>query len=260
MAPPRTPPPAPGATPGPITVGKYTPDWASLIANDSGFLQDQSYLGASNVANASQRDAQIQRALVQFGGVPDIAGIGKSLGLSPEDVQKLQESLGPGIQDLAKENTDAGLSTESRLAQANTDAVRQIKNQLNARGLLNSGETGYQLGKQQQGYSQAEYDANQKLLDYLNQYQQGYLSAQTSNAQALGTSASNAADRQFSVNQGSPGTQAVYDHTAPDGTVVYKDTGGTLYSADGSKYTPPPEAPVAPPLPRALGDYRAKLA
>jgi hypothetical protein len=241
--------PGAGAPTGSIDIGKYTPDWKNLIGNDPGLLSAQSLLAAGSSGDLASRNASIQRALIQFGKVPDFKTLAQQLGMSEADIQ---DALGPDIQRLAQENTDAGLSTESRLSTANTDAMRQIKNELNKRGLLNSGETGYQLDKQQTGYRQAESDANSKLLDYLNQYQQGYAQAQQSRAQQLAGQYSAAADRQFASNSGAAGQPASWDHTDANGTHVYKTSDGRLWNADGTPYTgaPTAAAPSAPAPPR----------
>jgi hypothetical protein len=166
--------------------------------------------------------------------------------MTPEELQGI---LGPQTQQIAQQNTAAGLSTSARLAQANTDAVRKIKNELNARGLLNSGETGFQLGREQQSYGQAQFDARSKLLDYLNQYQGGWLAAQQGNAQSLAQAASQAADRQYSLNQGSAGSSANFDHFDTDGSAIYKDSAGNLYTSDGQKYTGPKAPTTGPAAP-----------
>jgi hypothetical protein len=199
----------------------------------------------------------IQRAVTQFGSVPDLTSLAKQLGMSLADVQN---ALGPQIAQLAKENTDAGLSTEARLGQANTDAISSIRSELNKRGLLNSGETGYQLDRQNTSYRQAESDATNKLLDYLNQYQQGYLTAQQQREGTLSSAFSDAANRQFQNNKGSAGVSAGLDHIDASGKPVYKGPDGKLYNADGSDYTPPTPPPPAPAGLPALGDFRAKLA
>jgi hypothetical protein len=178
----------------------------------------------------------LQRALVNFGSVPDFSQLAKSLGMTEAD---LQNAAGPDIQRLAQENTAAGTSTQARLTQANDDAVRQIRAALNRRGLLNSGESGYQLDRQNTGYRQASYDANQKLLDYLQKYQQGYVSAQQARQGQLAQSYSDAANRQYANNQGTPGTTATFDHVDSAGRAVYRGPDGRLYDVSGSAYSPP---------------------
>jgi hypothetical protein len=163
----------------------------------------------------------------------------------------IQQALGPDVQKLAQENTDAGLSTTARIDKANQDAIRQITANLNRRGILHSGEAGYELDQQNLGYRQASSDAYQKLLGYLQQYQQGFLSAQNQNAQSLAGAYSSAADRVYNGNQSTPGVTADYAYTDAAGVHVYKGPDGTLYNVDGSIYTPP--APATPDYVPATG-------
>jgi hypothetical protein len=53
--------------------------------------------------------------------------------------------------------------------------LKQITDALAATRALHSGEAGYQLGREQQNYTRATYDANQSLLDYLSQLQQSFV-------------------------------------------------------------------------------------
>jgi hypothetical protein len=163
----------------------------------------------------------------------------------------LQNALGPDVQKLAQENTDAGLSTTARIDKANQDAIHQIMANLNRRGLLHSGEAGYQLDQQNLGYRQASSDAYQKLLGYLQQYQSGYLSAQQQNAQSLAGAYSSAADRVYNNNQSTPGVTATLDHVDASGKPVYKDPSGNLFNADGSAYSAP--TPTVPDYVPATG-------
>jgi len=160
----------------------------------------------------------------------------------------LQNALGSDVQKLAQENTDAGLSTTARLQQANDQAKRALIANLNKRGILHSGEAGYQLDQQNQAYGRAQFDAYNKFLGFLQQYQQGYLTAQQQNAQSLAGAYNSAADRQYNNNQGSPGVTAVFDHIDAEGHAVYKDASGNFFNADGSAYTaPPPNTSVQQP-------------
>lgn len=148
-----------------------------------------------------------QRAIGQFGLVPDFNNVDTSL-LGPD----FQQDVTPETLGLAQQNTAAGLSTAARITQAHQDAIRQIKNALAARGALRSGEAGFQLGREQQNFTQGTYDANQKLLDYLAGVAQAYAEAerqrQNQQTQGLQTAYTNA------VNQYA-GTGAVQDGGTP---------------------------------------------
>lgn len=233
----------PGA-PAPITgVGAYTPDWKSLIEGDAGLKDAAAALAAGGAQNQAQLNSQLANAYESFGKNVDLATLAKQLGMSEADIQS---ALGPDVQKLAQENTDAGLSTTARIDKANQDAVRQIIANLNKRGILHSGEAGYELDQQNLSYRQANSDAYSKLLGYLDQYQQGYLSAQQQNAGKLSDAYSSAADRVQAGNSGSAGFTAYPDHQDGTGAWVYKGADGNFYNADGSPYSgglPVPNAP-----------------
>ena len=196
-------------------------------------------LNAQGVANQAQRNAVFQTDVTQYGEVPDLATAAKALGLSATD---LQGFLGPNIQQLAKENTDAGTSTIARLGADNVKAIQGIRNALAARGIYNSGETGYQLGQQQQAYTNAGYDALQKLFGGMDTAQQSYLSAEQQRLEALAQAISDAADRATRDYPPTPGTPATPGTTAgyigvnTRGQAVYADQQGNLYNQDGSAY------------------------
>ena len=192
--------------PGPLT----TDDWKKLIAGDAGLQSAEAALSGSQGADQNALGAEIANAYESFGnpldqsGKPiDLAALASQLGMTQAD---LQNYLGPDAQKIAQENTDAGTSTIARLNQANTNATRQILANLNKRGLLNSGEAGYQLDQQNLGYRQAQQDAYSKFLGYLQQYQQGYLAAQQQRASSLANAVNSAADRQYNLYQSPPGS------------------------------------------------------
>lgn len=248
----------PGVAPSINGAGAYAPDWAALIQGDAGLKDAAAALAAGGAASKSQLDALLANAYESFGKNVDLSQLAKQLGMSESDIQ---DALGPDVQKLAQENTDAGLSTTARLDKANQDAIHQITANLNKRGILKSGEAGYEMDQQNLGYRQASQDAYQKFLGYLQQYQQGYVSAQQSNAQSLAQAYSSAADRQFTLNEGTgqatgqatgpggstTGTSAQFDHVDSAGRPVYKDGSGRLWNADGSQYAEaPPQPPQAP--------------
>jgi hypothetical protein len=101
-----------------------------------------------------------------------------------------------------------------------------------------------------ESYRQAQSDAYQKLLGYLQQYQQGYLSALNTNTGNLTNAIGAAATRQANLNQGSAGVTA---HETSPGSGIYVDPSGNLYNHDGTTYTPqnnqPPPASTPAPTP-----------
>lgn len=220
------------APPGTLT----TADWQNLIAGDAGLQSAEAALSGSQAADQNALGAELTNAYESFGKPVDLATLASQLGMTQADIQNY---LGPDAQKIAQENTDAGTSTVARLDQANQNATRAILAGLNKRGLLNSGETGYQLDQQNLGYRQAQQDAYSKFLGYLQQYQQGYLAAQQQRAAALVTAINSAADRQYNLNQ-SPPAAPPSDNPPTD---------------DNAPPAAPPAAPAAPPAAPAAPAY-----
>lgn len=221
------------------TIPGFTPDYASLIANDPNLLQLQKDLGAAGTADLAGRNAAINRALVGFGQVPDLNAASSALGL---DVSGL---IDPTTAGLASQNQ---FSTEANLGRANSQAIRTIQQQLAARGGLQSGELGYQLKQQQTAYGQAQNDATQSLLDALGQYQQGYVQGQQQRQQQLDAGYQTAAQTQAQLNPPTGSMNATYDQGASGqwGKPVYRGTDGNLYNADGSPVTGNPPGGSTP--------------
>ena len=203
-------------------------------------------MNAGNAQNQDALNAELANAYETFGSNIDLSKLAQSLGMNEADLQNV---LNPAIQQLAKENTDAGLSTQARLEQQNKQSQQALLANLNKRGLLHSGEAGYQLDQLNTGYRQAQSDAYQKFLGYLQQYQQGYLSALGQNTTNLTNAISSAATRQAGLNQGSAGVSATLDHVDASGRPVYKSPDGKLFNADGSPYVEAPPAPPTTPPP-----------
>ncbi len=65
----------------------------------------------------------------------------------------------------------------AQLGRSDADRTRGYQNNLAARGILNSGEYGYQAGEEARWKAQQQYDGEQQLLAALNGYQQQYLGA-----------------------------------------------------------------------------------
>lgn len=72
-------------------------------------------------------------------------------------------------------NTQAGNSELAQLQRAHGLAQQAIINRLAARGIINSGETGYQTGQENQNYGHNIYSAQQRLLSDILGYRQSEL-------------------------------------------------------------------------------------
>ena len=246
---------APAAPQGNINVGGsagspgYTPDWNALIQGDSGLQAALAPLTASGIQDKSALGANVGESLAEFGDTNlNLDQLAQQTGLNKNDLASI---VTPQVLDLAKQNTAAGTSTLARLAADNTKQVQAIKNALNARGLLNSGESGYELGQQQQNFTNSQFDARSSLLKAIQGYYQGYLQGQLQRAQSEAQAYSDAANREFSMNQGyaatpgTPGTAAHFLFTDDNGHPVYSD-GQQYYDANGNPYSGPG---YHPPLP-----------
>src|SRR3990172_1534950 len=100
------------------------------------------------------------------------------------------------VRQLAKQNTEAGMSTLARIQHAADLARRNQINDLASRGMLQSGETGYQLGELGLQRQQTEYDSRKQLLEYLSGVQAALTQAGFQTQAGLGQAAFDATQRQ----------------------------------------------------------------
>ncbi len=135
------------------------------------FDQMMQDLRAQSVSDKASRDAAIQRSYINFGlGGIDLAKAGATTGIGD-----LASVLDPTTQQLAANNQ---FSVQKRLDQALADQKTQDRVALRQRGAVRSGEAGYAAQNTQRAYDTNEYDATQKLLDYITGAQQGFVQAE----------------------------------------------------------------------------------
>lgn len=237
----------PAAAPSPSASAKPI-DYLALINGDPLLGQERADLSAQGVSDAASRAAAIQRALIQFGIVPDFASSAQKLGLSGEALGYLNQDVNDRTRQLAQANTQEGLSLTARLAKAHTDAVRNIRNQLAARGIIRSGETPYQLGEEANQYKISTNDATQQLLDYLTGAIGAFTQSERQRRQQLAQYLSDAASRQLgllgdtSAGAGGGGAPApaapAAGGPAPKPNVVGQNAGGAqlVERGDGTYY------------------------
>lgn len=206
----------------------YEPDFAAAIRQDPGYAALQQSISAAGIANAAQRAAATNRALIQFGVVPDFSSAAGRLGLDPNALGFLNEDVTPDVGALASQNTANGLSTEAQLQQAHQQQVLHLRNTLAARGALSSGEANYQLGNEQTSYAQNEQSAIGKLLDAISGYQGQYLTADQANQQQLASGLGSAESRQAALPQNQPTAAQSFSY----------DHGSGKYVGPGGTYTP----------------------
>lgn len=158
------------------------------IVADPFYIQQTGLLNANWIAQQAQAQEQAQQALIRFGSVPG------ALDAQNPWVTDL-------VRQLAQQNTDAGLSTIAQIQHSADLARRNSINDLAARGMLQSGETGYQLGELGLQRSQAEYGATQSLLDYLRGVQAALTQSGFQTQAGMGQAALDATQRVSAQNQ-----------------------------------------------------------
>ncbi len=149
-----------------------------VYGQDPGVVAAQQQRDAQKAnANALLRQNRSQ-ALINFGDPSLVKGLG--FGVDPNTAAAAGANQ---------------YSIVHQLHQSDADATRAYLNSLAARGILNSGETGYQAGEESKRYGQALNNAIQQLLSQLGGYTSDWTNA-TNNADslvtgALGTAAAN---------------------------------------------------------------------
>jgi hypothetical protein len=226
--------------PGTASVPGFTPDYAALINADPLLGQTRADFAANGVTDAASRNAAINRALVQFGAIPDMAKAQDALGLNLGDL------VDPNTRQLASQNQ---FSTQATLSDALQKQIRSIRQSLAARGGLRSGELGFQLGEANKQFGQAENDATQKLLDSLGGYQSAYVEGQRQAQAALRQAQQEAAARQAQLHPATGSQTAALAFVDANGNAVYQGGDGSLYNLDGTRYSGPGRAAAAPQAP-----------
>jgi hypothetical protein len=212
----------------------YDPDYEALIQGDSIFQQTRGDLAAQGIADAAQRKANVNRALINFGEVPDLAESIRGLGLDPNSPMfkmlfaDVDQTTRRGAQDM----TDAGFSTTAQLGKVHSANMEDLLSKLAARGSVRSGATGVGTGLEGERYGAAQFDARRNLLDYLTGLQSAFSDAERGRQGQLTTALTDATGRQIAQH---PATSAT--GTKPTGT------SGTL------GLPPPPPVPSGDPPP-----------
>lgn len=199
--------------------------WTEYLTTDPFYSQTVGQLSAAGQTDAAERARRIQQMLVQFGDASGFTG---------DDITQT-------VRDLASENTSAGLSTLARLRKSASDARQRAINQLAARGILQSGETGYQTGELALQAQQAEFDARNSVLDQFAQAQYGFNSSEIQRQLARISASFEAAQRAAARGVGplTPGygQPAAGGRGSGGGSNPYAQWG---YGEPNQAYQPPP--------------------
>jgi hypothetical protein len=171
------------------------------------FNQDPWWLEAVSEAarlralyDAQEAEARRQ-AIIALGGGSDADYAG--WGLSAEDIAA------------GKANYASGHSVLARLAKAHEDRQRGLINNLAGRGIIYSGETGYQTTQEGRAYGNEQFDARAKVLDYLRGIQGQRLEREESIRSMLNQARYGAYERALNAPLGAgpidPATLVTYD-------------------------------------------------
>jgi hypothetical protein len=229
-------------TPGPdqiTTSAGFTPDYTGAIQSDPSYAAAQTGVQKSNADAAAQRAAALKAAVIQYGGLPD-------------GVQDAYGDIDQATLDAAKGNQ---YSTLAALARNHQQSVEQFRRALAARGALQSGDLSYGQDQLDTGYGQGQYDAANQFggaaSGVLNQYGQ----VVDQNMQSLASAIAQAQQNAYAdpMNRPVAANTAARDasKSALYGTDIYVAPDGTMYTRDGSVYTPPP--PSASPAAYGYG-------
>jgi hypothetical protein len=149
------------SSPG-VTAPQQANPLGGVLTDPQVVLADSARQRAIQAANAVLRQQRSQ-ALIGFG--------------SPELARSLGDTVDPNTAGAAGANQ---YSVLANLLHQNQGLHRGLLNNLAGRGILHSGELGFQEGEQARGYGQALYGAQQSLLAQLSDYLGANLGSQQS--------------------------------------------------------------------------------
>lgn len=153
--------PAIAATPGFVSPQPGVIDWRQLIESDPLYKQGLVDIGADSAGDRARTLAALRSALARFGG-QGLAGIAGKLGPGWEDL------LDPTTIGAAAAGDTAGTTAWSQLEKAHKDRLLAEEDIRAARGILSSGQTGYEIGRARQEDTIARENAVQSLLELLS--------------------------------------------------------------------------------------------
>ena len=141
-------------------------NWKDLITSDPGYNQSLADILAASTGDRAQTDAALRAALVRFGGAGALGGIAGRLG-----------SIGQGWENLVDQNVlggaaaadQAGTSLVSQLEKAHRDRLLAEEDIRAAKGMVSSGQSGYEMGRARQDDVIARDQAVNELLSFLRE-------------------------------------------------------------------------------------------
>lgn len=260
----------PGAfSPGQKRIKVPGQSWLQMIQNDPRYIQHKTDLAGLSASDAARRQASVRQALISLGAVPDLKNA--LSGLSPQYQTWLNQDVNQGVLDQAGANQYSFLNQENKTHDAN---LTNSKDMLAAKGILSSGQTGYEVGQENYRHSGSLNDAVQNLLGILGGQYGDFATAEGNRATDLGAYGDQV--RQMLLGEGanpagSPGN-AQFDPSSGlyvlDGK-YYNDQGTQVPIPAGYGATPanpahptatsPPPAPPPPPIGHAQSLIRQRV-
>jgi len=203
-----------------------TPDYASIIRNDPGYLAAQSAANEAAKGAVGTRQAALRQALIAYGGV------------MPGGFKDTYGDIDQATLDLAAHNQQ---STLAGLARGLTQKTLDLRRSLAARGMLQSGDLGYGLNQLNTDYAQSQYNAAQDLSNTWNTAIGAYTGVLNTNRANLATALGQAESFAYQNYHPTSAQYANYDadSSAKYGKSIYKyedpGTGQITYYTQDAK-------------------------
>lgn len=182
-------------------------DYASMIASDPLLMQEKADLSAEGIQSATERQAATQRALINFGDIPDFSSAIGGLGLDPNSpmYRMLFGDVNEMTRKAAQDMTNSHLSTNWNLQHAHESNLNDLIDKLAARGSFRSGAAISGVGQENQNYTGAQFNARRDLLDYLTGVQSAFTQSEQARQAKLAGYMSDATNRQIAEHPYVPG-------------------------------------------------------
>ncbi|MBI3936420.1 MAG: hypothetical protein HY323_05540 [Betaproteobacteria bacterium] len=231
------PPAYPFLPPGQIGVPAQT--WQDVIRSDPLYQQKAGDVSAAKASAAAGRAAAVRAALIRLGIVPDVNAAFASLGLPAQYQQWLGEDIDEPTRKLTESNE---FSFARQAAKQHAENLTALQDVLAAKGILRSGQTGFETGRESERYQGSLNDAVQQLLDFLGGQYGGYATTESGLTRELGTFGETVMERL--LGQGVTPAAAFTATYDPESGLYYKD--GRYYDAQGNPVAPPERPPPEP--------------
>jgi hypothetical protein len=224
--------------------------WQQLIEADPRYQAHKTALAGQSATGAASRQAAVRAALIHMGMTAGLKDALSKLGLNNADYGKwLGEDVNDQVFNEAQGNEFSTTALEDKAHGENLTALQDV---LAAKGILHSGQTGYETGQENFRHEGAQAQAVQDLLGYLSGQYGDFAGAESGRATDLGDYAGtveNDLKDEGATPAGSPG-EAVYD---PEAGAFFLN--GKYYDESGKEVDPaqlarpdqPPPGPVWDP-------------